>query len=239
MNKERFDNLMAFEKILSYSFADRNLLDTALTHRSFINENQSESAADNERLEFLGDAVLELCISDLLMKKFPGHAEGRLSRMRASIVNEQSLARLAKEFRIGDFLLLGKGEEGSGGRMKPSILSNAFEAVVAAIYLDCGFDGTRLFLQRLFEPLVENCERGLSFRDSKTHLQEVCQNRYKVVPRYILIHEYGPDHDKVFEVKLSIPDVLTATGIGKNKKEAEQQAAGKALEALEESSPES
>ncbi len=231
MDKDRLANLEALERGLGYSFKDKGLLDTALTHRSFMNENPNGSLQDNERLEFLGDAVLELCISDLLMRRYADHREGWLSRMRASVVNEQSLAQLAKKFRLGDFLLLGKGEESSGGRTKTSILSNAFEALVAAVYLDCGFPETYAFFERLFAPLVE-AGNDLPFGDFKTSLQEVCQSRFKVIPKYSLIHEYGPDHDKVFQVKLVIPDVVTATGVGKTKKEAEQQAARKALDAL-------
>lgn len=231
MDKDRLTNLAVLERRLGYSFEDKGLLDTALTHRSFMNENPNASLQDNERLEFLGDAVLELCISDLLMRRFADHREGWLSRMRASVVNEQSLAQLAKKFRLGDFLLLGKGEESSGGRTKTSILSNAFEALVAAIYLDCGFQETYAFFERLFNPLVET-GNNLLFGDFKTSLQEVSQSRFKAIPKYSLIHEYGPDHDKVFQVKLMIPDVVTTTGLGKTKKEAEQQAARKALDAL-------
>lgn len=234
MDKDRLENLEAFEQILGYAFKDRSLLDKALIHRSFINENQAEAREDNERLEFLGDAVLELCVSDLLMKRYCDYDEGQLSRMRASIVNELSLARLAARFRVGDFLLLGKGEETSGGRLKTSILSNAFEAVVAAVYLDCGFDAAASFLEKVFLPLVETGGHDPAFRDYKTALQGLCQSRFRVMPRYSLISESGPDHDKLFEVNVSIADILSAWGMGKNKKEAEQQAARKALESLEE-----
>jgi len=238
MDKDRMENLKAFEQIFGYTFKNRVLLDTALIHRSFINENQSDPREDNERMEFLGDAVLELCVSDLLMKRFANHDEGQLSRMRASLVNELSLARLAANFRVGDFLLLGKGEESSGGRLKTSILSNTFEALVAAVYLDCGFDETFSFLAGVFQPLVEASEKDPTFRDYKTSLQGLCQNLFKTVPRYQLMNEYGPDHDKLFQVRVSISDTLAEWGIGKSKKEAEQQAARKALEALKEPSGE-
>lgn len=233
MDNERLEHLEVFEKILGYTFRDKSLLDTALVHRSFLNECPSCAREDNERLEFLGDAVLELCVSDLLIKRYPDDDEGRLSRMRASVVNEQSLARLAERFRVGDFLLLGKGEETSGGRAKPSILSNTFEAVMAAVYLDCGYDRTAALLRNIFLPLVETEENDFPFRDYKTALQGLCQNRFKAVPRYSLMHEYGPDHDKLFQVKVSITEEIEAWGVGKNKKEAEQQAARKALEFLE------
>jgi ribonuclease III len=235
MNDARRDRLAVLEQLLGYSFKDKGLLDHALIHRSYINENPSDAIGDNERLEFLGDAVLELCVSDFLMKTFTEHKEGQLSRMRASIVNEQSIAQLARRFRVGEFLRLGKGEESSGGRTKTSLLSNTFEAVIAAIYLDGGFAQAYAFLEKLFMPLLERCDHHTPFRDYKTSLQEICQNRFKAAPTYVLIREYGPDHDKVFKVRLSLPDILTTMGLGKNKKEAEQQAARKALEAIERS----
>jgi ribonuclease III len=232
MDKDRLNGLESFERIISYSFRDKGLLNTALIHRSFVNESPAENLSDNERLEFLGDAVLELCISHLLMEKFPDAMEGQLSRMRASIVNEQSLAQLAKQLRFGEFILLGKGESTSGGKMKPSILSNAFEAVVAALYLDCGFERAYTHLKTLFSPLVDACDKSLHYRDYKTSLQEICQSRYKAVPKYSLINEFGPEHDKVFEIRLCVSDILSTIGVGKNKKEAEQEAAKKALDVI-------
>lgn len=234
MDKERIEKLKNFEEIISCTFNDISLLDNAMTHRSYANENQELSCRDNERLEFLGDAVLELCISDILMKKFPDYTEGQLSKLRASLVNEQPLTELAKKFHLGDFLLLGKGEESSGGRTKNSILSNTFEAVIAAIYLDSGYEKIYELIDDLFQPLIKNGSEETIYRDYKTCVQEISQNRFKVIPKYTLIHEYGPDHDKMFQIELLIPDILTTTGIGKNKKDAEQQAAKKALEELEE-----
>jgi len=233
MDNERLAQLESFEKILGHTFIDKDLLDTALVHRSFLNECPAGARGDNERLEFLGDAVLELCVSDLLMKRYRDYDEGKLSRLRAAVVNEQSLARLAERFRIGDYILLGKGEETSGGRTKSSILSNAFEAVVAAVYLDSGFDRTANFISGIFLPLIETEENDFPFRDYKTALQGLCQNRFRVTPRYSLINEYGPDHDKIFQVKVWVTEEISAWGIGKNKKEAEQQAARRALETLE------
>ena len=233
MDKDRIEKLKCFEKMILYTFNDISLLDNAMTHRSFANENQELSCKDNERLEFLGDAVLELCISDILMKKFPDHTEGQLSKLRASLVREQSLVELAKKFHVGDSLLLGKGEKFSGGRTKNSILSDTFEAVIAAIYLDSGYEKAYKLINDLFQPLIENRFDKTIYRDYKTHVQEISQNRFKVIPQYTLIHKYGPDHDKIFQMKLSISDIITTTGIGKNKKEAEQQAAKKAIEELE------
>ncbi len=232
---DRMEQLERLEQILSYTFARQDLLDNALTHRSFINENQDLDLKDNERLEFLGDAVLDLCISDMLMRVFPDHTEGQLSKIRASIVNEATLAEMARSFQLGEFLLLGKGEEGSGGRSKPSILSDAFEAVIAAFYIDGGFNGTLEYISNLFEPYLLKWSNAPIYKDYKTTLQEFCQNRFKVVPKYQLIYETGPDHDKVFHIQLTVSDVLTATGIGKSKKDAEQQAARQAIEALKES----
>jgi ribonuclease III len=233
MDKERIEKLKDFEKIISYTFNDTNLLDNALTHRSYVNENQELLCKDNERFEFLGDAVLELCISDILMKKFPDYTEGQLSKLRASMVNEQALSKLSKIFHLGDFLLLGKGEESSGGRNKRSILSNTFEALMAAIYLDSGYEKTYRLITNLFQALIENGFDQTIYGDYKTYVQEISQNRFKVIPEYVLINQYGPDHDKIFQTELIIPGILKTTGTGKNKKDAEQQAAKKALEELE------
>lgn len=232
MTDERLLALKELERSLSCPFHDLSLLENALTHRSYLNEYPFPGLRDNERLEFLGDAVLELCVTELLMKTFPDSTEGQLSRIRASVVNEQPLAGLAGKFKIGRFLLLGKGEESSGGRSKYSILSNAFEAIIAAVYLDGGYDRAYAFIQRLFEPLIEEASLPANYRNYKTSLQEFSQNRFKEIPRYTLIGESGPDHEKMFECLLSIPGILEATGKGRSKKEAEQHAAKKALDAL-------
>ncbi|MDO9558101.1 MAG: ribonuclease III [Syntrophales bacterium] len=231
MPEERIMDLNQLQEMLPYRFRDASLLDTALTHRSYVNENPSELRRDNERLEFLGDAVLELCISDLLMQHFPDYQEGPLSQLRAAIVNEQPLAEMAKSFQLGDCLLLGKGEEASGGRSKPSLLANAFEALLAAIYLDTGFEEAAALIRRLFTPLIGEGYR--TYRDYKTIVQQISQHAFKETPRYTLIHEYGPDHDKTFEIQISIADRIQTTGTGKNKKEAEQRAAEQAIRILE------
>jgi ribonuclease III len=234
MTDERLAALNQLQEKLDYYFRDPRLLDNALIHRSFVNENPALCLRDNERLEFLGDTVIGLCTSDILMKKYPDYTEGQLSKTRASIINEHSLADLAKKHAIGNFLLLGRGEEISGGRMKTSILSNAFEAVIAAIYLDSGFEEACEFIKKVFAPLIVE-EAGTSiYRDYKTAAQEICQDRFKDTPKYTLTAESGPDHDKVFEVSLSVASIVTTTGKGKSKKEAEQQAAKKALKSLQE-----
>jgi ribonuclease III len=231
MPEERIMSLDHLQQMLPYRFRDDSLLNTALTHRSYVNENPSETGHDNERLEFLGDAVLELCISELLMNNFPDYQEGQLSQLRAAIVTEQPLAEMAKSFRLGDYLLLGKGEEASGGRSKPSLLANTFEALIAAIYLDGGFEEAAALIRRLFTPLIEKGYR--TYRDYKTIVQQISQHAFKETPRYTLIHESGPDHDKTFEIQISIADRIQTTGIGKNKKEAEQCAAEQAIRILE------
>ncbi len=233
MNDDRTIRLKELERSLGYEFRDPTLLDCALTHRSYANENPDLMKQDNERLEFLGDAVLTLCISDMLMKRFPEHSEGELSKMRSSIVNERPLARLAGELRVGDYLLLGRGEDISGGRSKHSILSNTLEAIIAAVYFDTGFEGVYAFVEMRFLPLLEAGTVKLHYQDYKTALQEVTQDRFRVIPKYSVLREFGPDHDKVFQVLLTVGDVVSTSGLGRNKKEAEQRAARKALEAIE------
>jgi ribonuclease III len=232
MTEDRIQSLKELETSIGYGFNDLGLLDNALTHRSFVNENSVLPCKDNERLEFLGDAVLELTVSAMLMKKFPDCAEGELSKLRASVVNEQPLAKLARRFRIGEYLRLGKGEEASGGRTKPSLLANAFESVVAAMFLDGGFDRTAAFIEGLFEPLIEAGGAAAVYTDYKTTAQEICQNLFRELPRYLLLSETGPDHEKRFETSLVIGERVIATGMGKSKKEAEQKAAKMALETL-------
>ncbi len=233
MHEERAAILKSIEESLSYVFQDVALLDHALMHRSFSNENACPAGSDNERLEFLGDAVLGLCVSDLLMRSFPDEPEGRLSKRRALCVNERSLAELARRFDLGEGLRLGKGEELSGGRAKPSLLANAFEAIVAAIYLDGGFEQASAFIHRIFADLIQDGPQGLHYNDYKTLLQESCQVLFRETPRYSVIKESGPDHDKTFEVQLDIADQINTSGTGKSRKEAEQEAARKAVEYLD------
>ncbi|MFZ3114751.1 MAG: ribonuclease III [Syntrophales bacterium] len=232
MTEERSASLKELERKLGCLFQDVELLDNALSHRSFVNENPDLAVRDNERLEFLGDAVLGLCISDMLMEAFPGYTEGQLSKIRASLVNEQSLAELARKFNLGDYLLLGRGEEITGGREKHSLLANTFEALIAALYIDCGLNRTLAFVNRLFSPLIAQGTGELSYRDYKTALQEMVRTHFKVMPQYVMIGSYGPDHDKIFQVRLTVNGILEASGTGKSKKEAEQQAAKEALERL-------
>ncbi|MEE9912445.1 MAG: ribonuclease III [Deltaproteobacteria bacterium] len=232
MDKDRLKQLTDLEETLSYAFRNRDLLSTALTHRSYVNENPQLSAGDNERLEFLGDAVLGLCVSDLLMRRYTDFDEGTLSKIRSLLVNEKPLADLAAKLGLGDCLLLGRGEEHSGGRSKESLLANALEAVIAAIYLDSGFVKTRTVLRKLLQPLMNDEAMNAQCFDYKTALQELCQKKFKSAPQYTVLNASGPDHDKTFEVEVVAGDTIRHVGRGKSKKDAQKQAAQKAWEGL-------
>jgi ribonuclease-3 len=200
-----------------------DLLRQALTHRSA--ENAGE---DNERLEFLGDAVLELIVSEYLYRNHPEFSEGQLTKARVHGVSEPTLAEVAKRIGLGNHIIMSRGEEASGGRERPSILSDAFEAVVGAIYLDLGLSEARRFVLQHLEEAIANPE----IRDYKSLLQEITQERLKVTPRYTIIHESGPAHNKLFVARVEINGIEAGQGVGKSKKEAEQSAARSALEGL-------
>ncbi len=220
----------ALEARLGHHFRDPSTLESALTHKSFLNENADITRDHNERLEFLGDAVLNLVVGHLLMEAEPARTEGELSKTRASIVNEAGLAEVAAELGLGEWLFLGRGEEQSGGRRKPSVLANACEAVVAAVYLDGGFAAAFETVRRLFGERVR-AVRDSGLLDFKTRLQErAAQQRLQV--RYHVVDEIGPDHDKTFEVVAYVGDREYARAAGKTKKEAEQRAAAEALKQL-------
>ncbi|OGQ08285.1 MAG: ribonuclease III [Deltaproteobacteria bacterium RIFCSPLOWO2_12_FULL_40_28] len=225
--------LKSFEKNIHYCFHDLTLLKRALTHKSFVNESRQSALEQNERYEFLGDAVLELTISHLLMEYFPEFSEGDLSKLRAAVVNEGSLAELARALNLGAYLYLGRGEEQCEGRKKDSLLADAFEAVLGAIYLDGGFSKANAFVISQFTPLLKKAQSQDIIKDYKTRLQEESQTRFRSIPRYKLISELGPDHDKTFEIHLLIHDKIYGKGQGKSKKQAEQEAAKEALQALE------
>ncbi|PIE62078.1 MAG: ribonuclease III [Desulfobacter postgatei] len=219
------------EQHLDYRFQSRSFLTNALCHRSYLNENQNTCDTDNERLEFLGDAVLGLCVGHLLMENDPLKNEGDLSRLRSSLVSETGLAHIARKIDLGRFIKLGKGEALSGGRDKNSILSDTFEAVVAAVYLDAGFDRVQAMVNRLFKKPMQQILASADFIDYKSGLQEFSQEHFGITPDYILAKEKGPDHDKTFEICLNL-DTVSTTGTGKTKKAAEQDAARKALAIL-------
>ncbi|MDD5723131.1 MAG: ribonuclease III [Syntrophales bacterium] len=233
MDEKRIRSIEGLSETLGYTFGDTGLLDLALTHGSYANENPDLARGDNERLEFLGDAVLQLCISDMLIERFPEYPEGQLSKARAFMVNEQSLAELARQHRIGDFMLLGRGEEKAEGRNKVSILGDAFESVIGAIYLDGGYEAALGFIRRVFRSPVDEWARKPVHRDHKSLLQETSQSRFRETPHYRIANTFGPDHDKTFEIELSIGDIVSTRGAGKNKKEAEQDAAREALRKLD------
>lgn len=219
-------SLEELEDRLGYRFNNVPLLKEALTHKSFANENRTLNLKDNERLEFLGDAVLDLIISDLLYGQYPEMPEGELSKKRAAIVREETLCGIARGLGLGYLILLGKGEEMSGGRRKNSLLANALEATIAAVYLDGGMERVYEIVRKIFMPLVS---APAVITDFKSELQEICQKEKKGVPKYSLVSERGPDHDKTFEVVLEIGGEIASNGVGKNIKEAEQMAASRAL----------
>lgn len=219
------------EQRIAHSFKDRSLLERALTHKSYANEHKVPD--HNERLEFLGDAVLNLAVSEYLMNACPDSAEGELSRRRAAVVSEPALAAVAREIGLGAYLLLGKGEVQTGGRDKDSLLSDSLEALIASVYLDDGKSAAEAFIVRFFEDtLKRTCAAGGGPLDFKTLVQERSQDLLKQLPEYATVSESGPDHQKQFEVELRIRGELYGRGTGRNKKEAEQRAAKEALERL-------
>jgi ribonuclease III len=217
---------------LGYQFRDEVMCETALTHKSWLNERPVESRADNERLEFLGDAVIALVVSDLLMRRFPDHPEGELSKKRAALVNEAGLARVAEALTLGQWIFLGRGEEQAGGRQKRSILADALEALVGAIYRDGGFDAAYAVAERLFARALDEAGSAAE-RDFKSRLQEISQARLHLAPTYAVIAQAGPDHDKTFEVAIFLGSKEYGRAQGKSKKEAQQNAAARAIDALQ------
>jgi ribonuclease-3 len=221
------------EQRLQYVFKDKNLLLEALRHSSYVNELADPQLRDNERLEFLGDAVLNLTVGHLLMRRYPDVNEGELSRSRANLVNESQLAKMARSFELGAYIQLGKGEIQTHGRKKSSILADTYEALIAAVYLDGGFDAAFRIIETNFLTSIDQMDSAANNFDYKSRLQEMVQLVHGAMPKYNITREDGPDHDKTFSITLKVLDVETQ-GIGKNKKAAEQDAARKALEILKE-----
>ena len=217
------------QKSLRYHFKENSLLEEALRHSSFVNEQNDGGLRDNERLEYLGDAVLNLVIGDLLMRAYPQMREGDLSRIRANLVNEIQLAHIARNIGLGGHLKLGKGEIQTGGQDKNSILANAVEAVIAAVYLDGGFTAAFGMIETHFADLIEEAPDVTTGQDFKSRLQESVQGKIQELPRYRVVDAKGPDHDKTFYVEMVAGDLKTQ-GVGKSKKLAEQDAARQALE---------
>jgi ribonuclease-3 len=231
MNSEFPENRL-LEKILGYHFDHDELLNESLRHSSFVNEQADPSLQDNERLEFLGDAVLNLVIGHLLMRDYPQMREGDMSRIRATMVNETQLAQLARTIELGRFLRLGKGELLTNGQEKNSLLANAFEALTAAVYLDKGFTAVFAFIENHFQDLLQDAHQLSLDQDFKSRLQEAIQSNCKNIPTYEVVQEIGPDHDKTFHVAVRVGE-MEAQGQGKSKKTAEQDAARNALERLQ------
>ena len=219
---------LRLEKELGYSFSDSALLLRCVTHVSY---GRDRGESHNETLEFLGDAVLDLAVSDLLMRRFPEKSEGDLSRMRASLVNSTTLAEKAEKLNLGKLLRMAKGEERSGGRKKESILAGAFEAILGGIYWDGGYEAARRVVENDFASDVK--EKNLGLQDYKTRLQEISQMLFRAPPAYRLVAESGPDHEKRFVTEINIGGKILGRGEGKSKKQAEQEAAKKALEELQ------
>jgi ribonuclease III len=233
MNKKNNMDINKLEKIIGFKFKDKELLKKSLTHRSFLNENKDEDLKNNERLEFLGDAVLELIISEYLFHNFPERAEGELTSFRAAVVRTENLAKVSKELGIGQHLLMSKGEEMTGGREKEYLLANTFEALVGAMYLDQGYDVVKKFLIENLTPQIATIVKYRLDIDAKTKLQETTQTLFKATPVYKVIKEKGPDHDKVFTVTVMINRKVYGQGEGITKQKAEDAAASQALRKLE------
>lgn len=230
--RSRLRQLDKLQTTLRVKFKDKRLLGRALVHRSYINESGT-SVKDNERLEYLGDSVLGLVVNEYLFKHFEDYHEGDLAKIKSVVVSEETLAKVARELNLGSFILMGKGEEMSGGRKRSSILANTLEAVIGAIYLDSGLKESRRFILGLMKGDIERVDNLTYQRDPKTTLQEYVQKKYKERPDYDVVEEKGPDHQKEFYVQLSIHGKKIAMGKGSSKRKAEMHAANQALKALE------
>ena len=220
------------EQVIGYFFKNKNFLSQAFVHRSFINENRNKQLVSNERLEFLGDAVLELVISSFLYEHFPNLSEGQLTKLRAWVVCEDSISAVSKSLNLSSFLSMGKGELLSGGLMKNSILGDLFEAVIGAIYLDGGLDSAKEFILRCLQQDAEAKAKDLWLSDCKSHLQEYTQKARNSAPVYTTIEELGPPHQRIYRVEVSVNGQKVGFGEGNSKKEAEQCAAGQAIKFL-------
>ncbi len=224
-------NFSEFEAKTKISFKDKNLLKQAFTHRSYINENGSNGHSHNERLEFLGDAVLELIVTDFLYKKYPAYTEGELTSVRSALVNALIISDVASKLGMNDYLLLSKGEAKDHGKARQYILANTFEAYVGALYLDAGYDTVDKYIHKTLLPKTDEIVERKLWRDAKSLVQEKAQEFVQVTPMYKVLHESGPDHDKHFTVGIYFGGSMIAEGQGKSKQEAEVKAAEAALKA--------
>ncbi len=230
--EELLNNIDALQQTIGYNFKKIENLLLALTHSSFANENKEEGFESNERLEFLGDSVLSLVISENIFNNYKDLSEGEMTKTRANVVCESTISKCSLNIGLGNYLILGKGEELSGGRKRPSILSDAFEALIGAIYIDGGFESAKNFINTMMESLIVDSVRGAISHDYKTQLQEIVQKNGENTVSYRILDEKGPDHDKTFISQVSIGNRVAGTGQGKSKKEAEQNAAKAALEQM-------
>jgi ribonuclease-3 len=223
-------DLEQLQKELKINITDKNLLKNAFIHRSYLNEHPEEKLPNNERLEFLGDSVLSFIVSEHLYNQYPLHPEGDLTNFRASLVNAKALSVIARELNLGEYLLLSRGEEASGGRTRQYLLANTFEALLGAIYLDKGIEIARKFVHNQVLPFLPNIIESKTYKDFKSLLQEMSQEKKGSTPTYKVLTEVGPDHAKTFTMGVYLGDDLLSQGSGQSKQEAEQAAAKKALE---------
>lgn len=230
MNKKQSSDIETLESKLGYSFGDRSVVLEALTHRSYAHEKKNKK--NYERLEFLGDAVLQLIVTEYLLDRYKDYDEGLLSKLRGYFVSEGFLSKIATDMELGEHILLGKGEKASGGKYKESLLCDIFESVVAAIYLDGGYDEARRIIMGHFGTKIDEDISTSSFVDSKSELQKITQRQFGSLPEYTVVSESGPEHDKIFVVRVHVEGLVTETGRGKTKKNAEKDAAAKALQLL-------
>ena len=224
--------ILQAEAALNLTFSNKALLQRALTHRSYLNENPDYPLEDNERLEFLGDAILDFVTGEYLYHRFPEVAEGRLTNLRSALVRTERLAQFADDLQVGEHLFLGRGEEDSGGRERPAILCDAFEALIGALYLDQGIEAAREFIYPIIEPALQEILASDADKDAKSQLQEIAQSHYQLTPTYRTVKEDGPDHAKEFTVQAVIGLKVYGTGVGLSKQSAAQAAAKEALELL-------
>jgi ribonuclease-3 len=234
LQPERKKELQLFERHAEIRFRALEFLDQAFTHRSYANEISENYSDNNERLEFLGDSVLGMVVSEYLYETLPDQPEGELARIKSFVVSEASLSEISKRLRVDNFILIGKGEEYSGGRSKKAILADCLEAIIGAYYLDSGFAPARVFVHKILIPEINKVLENRHAKDYKTLLQEHVQKRMKTYPRYKVIQKSGPDHDKTFTIEVHIGEKSYGSGRGKNKKEAEQEAARIAYLAIQE-----
>ena len=226
-------DLLSLEKKIDIVFKNKDFLKEALTHRSYLNENPSWGVPHNERLEFLGDAVLELAVTEELFERFPDYAEGQMTSLRAALVNYQTIAQVARSVELEKFVLLSRGEAKDMGRAREVILANAMEAVIGAVYSDSGYQKTKQLIQKfVVEQNLGNIIKNSLYKDPKSLLQEVVQEKFKVTPNYQLLEEWGPDHKKIFKMGVYFGDKLITDGEGYSKQEAEVEAARKALKII-------